>query len=617
MAIDLASDSTRSSFVKARKLSEKIHADLMERRTDIINKIIGDNWVIGSQKRETITNLLFRAYEAFSFDLASNRPRVNIASRSRKHTWFAANFEVAINAYAKKIQFDQELLACVGDAILGMGIMKRYWSPSGELSEILNPDAQEPGLDASPEEWQDYIDTQYIKVDPGVPMLERVAPDDFIWDTAQPRRRYFRYECHRYRRSLSDVKSDRRFTASVRSELKASSKFGSDDKEKAQRLGELGYSHDLDELEEMVTLWDVYLPQERKFYVLADDASLGPLYAEDWNGAPGGPFSLLLFSQAPDNFTPLSLLANLESIHDNVNSTLRKMIRQAQRQKEVMTYAGPEGDAQRIGDASDGGRVRVASPESVGTWKSPGVNPNLAQFNATLQQLGNREGGNIDLIAGVAPQAPTARQDELLHERNGVMQNHRVQNVARFTAECFESLAWMMWNDVNLKVRGQREIPGLDISVDATWKPDERAGNIDDYEFQFTPFNESYIAPADKAQMINGLITQIYLPLLPALNQSGMTLDLSGLPEFHATMLNAPELRQFIIPMPTPPAQPDVGGGMGMPAPQGQQQPVGQPIPVSQSVNNPNRVYDHRHTTETPKADANAAAWSSMAEQGA
>lgn len=612
MSIDLESDSTRASFWKAFRLSEQIHEDLMSRRTVIVGKIIGDNFTQGD-KKSTITNLLGRAYEVFSYDLTSNRPRCEITSRVRKNAWFAANFSVAINGYAKKIGFDQELLACVQDAILGMGVMKRYWAPTGDEVSVLNPDVSEPGMDAGPDEWRDYTDTQYIKIDPGQPMLERVDPFDFIWDTAQPRRRYFRYECHRYRRALSDVKSDRRYKADVRAELKAGSKFGANEQERAQRLGELGYQHDVDELEPMVTLIDVYLPQQKMFYVLADDASLGPLYAGKWDGAPGGPFSLLLFSQAPDNFTPLSLLANMETIHDNINSTLRKMIRQAQRQKETMGYAASEGDAIRQKDTQDGGFFRITSPESLLPIKTGGVDPRLAQFNATLQQLGNREGGNLDLIAGIAPQAGTARQDELLHERNGIMQNHRVQNVASFTGDCFEALAWMMWNDVNLEVRGQREIPGLDIQVDATWKPDVRAGEIEDYQFEFTPFNQSYIAPADKMQMINGLLTQFYLPLLPALNQAGLTLDLSGMPEFHATMGNAPELRQFIVPMTAGPGGgQNTGGG-------GQDSPVGQPLPVSQRTQNPQRTYEHTSRSVTPRDDMNSDAWSNIAsaEQGA
>lgn len=611
MAIDLASESTRTDFVRARKLSEKVHEDLMARRTQIIEKLIGDNFSV-SDKKTTVTNFIGRAYEVFSFDLTTSRPRCEISSRVRKNAWFAANFQTALNNYAtKKIKFDIELLACVQDAILGMGVMKRYWAPTGDEIEILNPNAQEPGMDAGPDEWRDYSAAQYLKIDPGQPMLERVDPYDFIWDTAQSRRRYFRYECHRYRRPLSDVKSDRRYNASVRAELKAGSKFGANEQERAQRLGELGYQHDLDELEPMVTLWDVYCPQEKMFYVLADDESLAPLYAGKWNGAPGGPFSLLIFSQAPDNFTPLSLLANLEVLHDGINSTLRKMLRQAARQKEAMGYAASEGDAIRHKEVNDGGMFRLTSPESLLPVKWGGVDPRLAQFNATLQALGNQEGGNLALIAGIAPQAATAKQDEMLHERNGIMQNHRVQNVASFTGECFEALAWMMWNDVNLEVRGQREIPGLDIQVDATWHPDVRAGDIEDYEFEFTPFNQNFIAPADKMAMVNGLLTNFYLPMLPALNQVGLTLDLSGMPEFHATMGNAPELRQFIVPMTTAP-----GGGQNMGG-GGQESPVGQPLPVSQRVGNPNRSYQHEHSTTTPHEDPNTAAWANMASDGA
>ena len=80
---------------------------------------------------------------------------------------------------------------------------------------------------------------------------------------------------------------------------------------------------------------------------------------------PGGPFQPLVFSQLPDNFEPVSLMGNLWAIHETINSLIRKMIRQANRQKDVTVYAGPENDAIRARDTPDGGMCRVASPDSM------------------------------------------------------------------------------------------------------------------------------------------------------------------------------------------------------------------------------------------------------------
>ena len=599
--IDLTFEATRRSLRKAMDNSSKILEEFMERRRDLILKTIGDNWGVG-EKKTTVTNLLFRAFDTFSSDLSINRPVAYIAARNQQQAWFAANFNVAVNSYAKSIYFGNELASGIADALFGMGVFKRYWAPTDEFVEIMDPDLEEPGEEATPQQWADYTARQFIKVDPGQPMIERICPEDFVYDTAQSRRRYFRFEAHKYRRSLASVRADRRFNPDVRMKVKQSSKYGENEQERAQRLSELGNFHDVDELEPMVTLWDVYLPQEKQFAVLSDDASLEPLMVEPWNGAPGGPFSILVFGQVPDNFAPISLLGNLESIHDILNSIFRKTTRQVARQKEFTTFAGPEADAQRTKDCKDGDVIRVSAPEAIQQNKTGGVNPLTMQYAATMQQLGNREGGNLDLIAGIAPQSRTATQDQLLNKASGEMQAKRMQRVAEVTGELYEALAWMMWHDVTLEVPGQRMIPELNMQVDATWRPDERLGDIDDYQFSYIPYNDSYQSPTERMSAVNTLLMKVYIPLYPLLQASGQTIDLSELAKFHSEMGNLPEITRFIKPLPPQQMQPGMGGGG-----QGQQEDQ-LDLPTAE------RTYDHTYQGVNEQADTEPGAeWQAMA----
>lgn len=599
--IDLHSESARREFVTARNLSVKVRDDHTIRREQLLRKALGDNW--NGAAKQTITNLLWRAAETFAFDLMISRPRCSISSRDQKNAGFARNFSLAVNNYATKIRFADELSAGIMDALFGLAVFKRYWSPTNKTMRVINPDIDEPGLDADPGEWMKYREQQYLDLDPGEPMIERLCPEDWIYDTAQGRRRYFRFECHRYRRPLDEVKADRRFDADVRKELKASSKWGQDYRERAERLSQMGHNHDNDDLEKMITLWDVWLPKEKQFVTLSEDASLAPLLIGPWNGAPGGPFTPMIFSSLPDNFEPVSLLGNLEASHDTINSLMRKMIRQAQRQKDVTAYAGPESDAQRVRDAADGQMVRVSAPEAFQILSSKGVNPSIGQFASVMQQIGSKEGGNLELIAGTAQMSDTASQDEMLNARSSALQSKRMQRVAAVAGELYEALGWMLWHDVAVEVPGQLDLPEYGVKVDATWQPDERYGEIEDYQFSYIPFNEAYQSPQQKMQIVNSLITNFYVPLLPALQQSGQTLDLSELAQFHADMGNVPEIMRFLKPMPMPPPG-MMGGGVPGEAPE---DILGE-APTLPS----DRTYLHEHkTTTNPQSEQGD--WSALA----
>lgn len=603
--IDLKSESARQEFRRAIKLSEKVREEFNQRRAVLIQKTLGDNWSTDS-KRATITSLLYRAYETFSFDLAINRPRCLVTARNQEHSGFARNFSIAINNYAKQINFADELMAGIMDALFGMAVFKRYWSPSEKMMTVLNIEIEEPGEGASRGEWMEYREQQHIEVDPGQPMIERLCPEDWIYDTAMGRRRHFRFEAHRYRRAVSDIKDDRRFNKEFREAITSSSKFGNTHEERAVKLSQQGFEHDIDELEPMATLWDIWLPRQKTFVTMSDNPSLPPGAIGPWNGPPGGPFTPMIFSSLPDNFEPVSLLGNLEAAHDIINSTMRKMNMQARRQKNVTAYSGPENDAIRYRDSNDGDLLRVMSPEAIQILKSSGVDPSIGQYASIMQQIGSKEAGNLELIAGTAQMSDTAAQDEMLNARSNAMQSKRMQRVAQVAGELYEALGWMLWHDAALEVPGTLDLPKLGgIRVDATWRPDDRMGEIEDYEFSYTPYNEAYMAPAQKAQLINGLITNFYVPLLPVMQQSGQTLDFTEMAQFHEDMLNAAEIRRFIKPMPAPP--PDMMGGGGMTG--GEEQGALEEAPAMPGDN----VYRHEHSTTNPVANRAENAWGDVA----
>lgn len=599
--IDVHSESGLRSLRDAIRASERTLIPFWERRRDLIEKTVGDNW--GVEKRQTLLNMLWSAIDTYSYKLSVSRPRVVIESHEPQATHFAIQFALALNNYVKTINIDDELQEIVKDALFGMGIAKVFWAPSEEALELRNPDMpMEPDADATEDEIEAYRDAQmripeWLTVDPGRAMIERVPPEDYVYDTTAARRRYLRYECHRFRIPLNEARLESRWDVDVVKQLRATSKYGDTFNDRAEALSKRGAEHDPDELEPHVTLWDVWLPKEKKWIVMPDQPGLGVLHSQKWNGAPGGPFRVLHFGTVPDNIAPITLAGNLDSLHDLVNTLLRKAANQAKRQKKNTVYSANERDARAFRDAKDGEEIGLAVPSAISERSTGGVDPGNMQFAGILQQFFNKQAGNLELIAGLGAQSRTATQDQMLKGSSSELEAKRLERVAAFTGECFEGLGWMLWHDPVQVVRGTRQVEGTDITVDATWRPDYRVGNYNDYQFSYEPFSRQYEGPSEKLARLHQIV-QFYLPLLPIAAQQGVTLDLGELLEIDATLSNSPWLRKVLK---QDPGLKQIANMEGMSAFGG-----------SMKMGGP-KVYQHEHSTPSPVDDGGGDQWAQLA----
>lgn len=603
--LDLYTEAGRSTLERARKVSQQVHDQHLERRNKLIEKALGDNWK-REGRRETLLNVLYRAVETWAYRLTVSRPRCMISTFRSQKAHFASRFQTAVNNYAKRIDIDAELAAIVMDAMFYLGVAKCYWAPSGNPMQVANPEMPlEPGEGATEEQWERYLNVQQsmqetLQVDPGTPMIERISPDDYLYDTSASRRKYLQWEMHTYRPLLEEVRADRRFDPKVVSKLKATANRDGDYRERADLLSRLGWQQDQDELEPRVTLRDVWLNRTRTWAVMSDDVSLPPLYQSEPGELIVDPFETLIFSQLPDNISPISLAGNLDNLHDHINAMARKMNNQARRQKTVTAYAGSEVDATNVRDEKDGGMVRVAMPDLIQEKRFGGVDPLNGQYLSVLQAMFNKESNNLDLVSGGGSQSPTATQDQILNAASGALEAKKIERVAEFTGKLFQRMGEMMWHDPVLEVPGVRTLTELGITLDASWKPDYREGEYQDYEFSFEPFSQRYLAPSEKVSMLNRLLMEIYLPAAQILESQGKMIDLSQLPEMHANLLNMPELLTLVKDQVQIP-EPKSGGMAG-----------------SGHTENPfsfggQKTYQHLHATNTDRGNAEQQQWAEAA----
>ena len=581
MAIDVTNPASRGRLWKSMTKAHRDLGPFRQWRQKLIKAYCGPGWgsVEGDTKNKTIENLISLTAQAYVVTLAAQNPRVTISTFDPNLKPFAKKFQVAIDDLLTEINFSDTLRKIVLDAFFSIGIAKIYRAASRPI-EIENPEMpQEPGMFSEPDEWAMYRLHQQqmsgtILVDPGKPFMERISLDDFGFDMSARSWDQIRYAWHEYLIPRDDLLNDDRVSPEMADKLKSTTRWHSSlfqamgGIERASDLG--SNSEESEDVEDMVRVADVWLPRENKWGMMIEGGEF--LFVDEWNGPEGGPFRILAFDDVPDNVMPKAPGMDLLPMHDAINSLRRKAIRQANSQRNITVYQS-ETDAKSIVNAKDGETVRSNNPDSVKFMNTPGPDQGNLAFGQMLDGAFSRQAGNLDAMAGLGPQSKTAKQDELIQQSLGGIQDKRRIQVVSFVSNCVQDLGQLLWTDQVKEINSQITIPGVSIPIPVKWTPEEREGDLLQYKFHVEPYSMVYRSPQQKATDIMGLVGQVVTPLLPAIQAAGGMFDVMELISLMAGLMDLPQLEdivKFAVPIGAM-----AGGGMpGMPGGGGQSAPA-------------------------------------------
>ena len=314
----------------------------------------------------------------------------------------------------------------------------------------------------------------------------------------------------------------------------------------------------------MVDLIDVWLPELKSIATFPKHMQSKPLAVLPWDGAEGGCYDLLTFSDVPDNVLPSSPMSNLKALHDLYNGLIRKQARQAKRQKTNPAYRpDAQDDANRLKKANDGDWVKVRDPAGVNVIQQGGVAQENVAFSVGIMDLFDRQAGNLSAMAGLGAQAPTASQEEMIHAAVSRKEAKMQQRVHKFTASVMSKIGHMMWADEFLEVAGQTEaVAGSGIMVDSAWTPEKREGDFWQYNFDIVIGSTNYESRESKIQKIERAMEKLQA-LYPMIEAVGGQIDVEALTKLYSEYLDIPELeKNVIVFMPPPdPQMQDAGGG--------------------------------------------------------
>jgi hypothetical protein len=521
----------------------------------MVRQMVGRHWSEEGTTEKVPVNMIADYVRIVSRSLVANNPRVILSTFRHDAKPIVHAMSQYANDEMERMCLSNVLVRGVIDALFSIGITKVALAKPSEAALY---------------SWQ---------LRAGDPFAERIDLDDFVFD---PHARAFEevsFIGHRCRVPLDTIRDDPMYS-SERKNLSPmdDQPFNLEGDERVSMLGR-GYIAGIQqEYEDMVDLWEIYIPRHRKVITLADyylsgpDASKEPLLEQPWIGPVKGPIHILGYGWVPGNPMPKAPIQDLYDLHIAGNQTFRKILRQVERIKEILAVAGGAmEDGSRVMTANDGDIIRVDNPERLQQLVMGGnaLQQVLAVFTV-IKDLFNRQGGNLELLGGQGPQSKTARQDELLNQNAGSGMAEMVDETTKYTASIVRALCWY-WHHHPKQVQTTQHVlqgaPGLSITRHVT--PEQRKGiPFDSLGLKVDPYSMRYQSPESRLAAINEVVMQVVMPMMQLLQQQGISFDMNAYLHKVGKYKDLPDLADLLtIREPPQPKQGGDGGGdqPGMP----------------------------------------------------
>jgi len=538
-----------------------------EERVWMTRQYVGNHWSEEGTRNEVPLNLLAAYCGIVGRKLIANNPRVMLSTARRDSKPVVRAMESWCNKEITRMNLQNTLQRVVLDGLFSIGICK---------VGIATP------ADASLVGWG---------IGAGEPFAQRVDLDDFVFDIHARDFDEAGFIGHRVRVPLRSV-IDSNIYGKGKQDLTVSEDklYNMEGDERISVLGRTTMAGgDTEEFEDMVDLWEVYLPRHRLVITLADNQVIGALGNEvsrdrkfgkalriqRWLGPSRGPYHLLGFMPVPGNSMPKAPCQDLLPLHEAINRQLRKLIRQADRSKQVTAVqGGATEDGKRVIDASDGDGIRVDNPEKVRDLLFGQINQNLFQLWGALREAFSWMAGNLEIMGGLGPQSKTATQDEMLNANSSATISDMQDKVVRLTSNVLESLCWYWHHDPQRIMRVTQSVEGFpEFSRQQAVHPAGRGGPgrlardvaFEDMDVQIDPYSLQHQTPQGRLTQINQIVQSIIVPMMPLLQQAGVQFDVQAYLKKVGMYLNMPDLAD-ILTIGEPP-QMQSQGSAGPPSP--------------------------------------------------
>lgn len=494
-------------------------------RTNVWREILGKHYGEQSKKDRVPIGRLGSAISIYKRKLVNGVPRVIVTHRDPKFNDEAWRISEILNQELEDIHFDEETDDVVLDAITHFGQSKLGLKDSGMIMWNERP---------------------YRK---GSLCFKRIDLDDAVIDAHSKGPYKWRYIGDTYRVPKSYLKRFDSISKKAYSELEASGpdQNNPDGTSRLEGMAVGGYQRDI-EVEPMVTLRDVYLPDRNWFYTQECKEDARVLVEFEWGGAEMGPYNWLTYGISPNSAIPRSPTMAIIDLHVGLNMLYNKLFRQAEGQKTITVAWGQPEDAKAIREAQDGDTVMLLHPDTMKQVMLRGIDQvNFAFFLDAEKQL-DWEGGNLSTMGGRQSIADTLGQEQMLSQESGVYLEELRDRTMGYLKPLLKEIAIYLYEDpVRVYNLVRRVDPGDDsVSLPFQWHPSERKSPIREFKFAIDLYS---LVPKTAEQQLRDIVTmfqQVIYPSLQIQQQQGVSIDWPEVYKTLAELSGIPDLVRFV-----------------------------------------------------------------------
>ena len=499
--------------------SEKAMASFRAQRTMFIRHFVGPYYgeKHGTAWRQPL-NLIYSLAATLEPALAMQNLRASVTTTNQRLRPFGNDMKAVLDYTLDKIEAHKSSRVAIRDAFYGMGITKTGWDGTSAL-----------------------------------PFSDPISLDDYVFDRRAQERRTrtkerpasYSFEGHRVRFYYEDLMDsgdlDDKGKQKVNTLFQSQWEGNQDDKAKNIAFGKTAYGEDAYRPE--VELVELYIPHRDAIVWLPGNLGITEDFLRDvpFYGEESGPFDMLGFAWAPDNYMPIALMGVIFDLYLLENVVANKVARQAANQKDlvVVDAPGPE-PADTIRKASDGDVIRAAGLKA-NVLSLGGANEDGYRAVGWFQDWLSRIAGNTDLIGGIVASSKTLGQDQMLMGNASVRVNDMRNAVEEHGRAIVKKVAWYIWNDDEFKADLTRDEGSLK-NIPVKWRPFDRPGDITDFDFNIGVYARINDSPEQRAERLAAWVNRYVLPLAPLQAQQGSRVNMDVLMNVTGRDLDLPEI---------------------------------------------------------------------------
>jgi hypothetical protein len=271
-------------------------------------------------------------------------------------------------------------------------------------------------------------------------------------------------------------------------------------------IAELTATHDDSDLEDKVHVIELWIPNAKALIYIPDPYECtfdDYLAITDYYGPDSGPYSFLAFTPPVDgNPLPVAPTSMVFDLHKSANTVFRKILDQAERQKDLLLYDPAHSDtAQDIVNADDGDTIPTSNPQAIQALSIGGANKESSPMLQQIQLWFNYMAGNPDQMSGLRSNAKSATQASILQGNASISVDDARGLLYDFTADIVDKQRWYMHNDPLLDIMLAKRKPGGE-QIQLRLTPEQRQGDFIDFITTIKPKSMTVIDPETRSKLI-------------------------------------------------------------------------------------------------------------------